>query len=444
MSGTNGGAAERPNVLFVCVDALRSDFALGEYGADKPLFEFFERRGMVFDTMVAAASSTTPCVASYMTGQYPPDHGILSLWDFALEEDVTTLAEVFGAAGYETNAHVCGPITADTGLDAGFDAYEYREKDRTVYTDWFDEFTSALSASSEPWFTYLHLWEAHIPRDVPPDTDPDELAYDASVGGVAEELSEVLAAVDLEETVVAVTGDHGETTYDGTLRNKLAVIGLNQVPLPFTDLRTKDVRKLFYDRFLQSNGIELEGFYNGLRRFNAVEFPNALHRWGHGYHVYDFLTRVPFVMAGPGVPEGRHVGEQIRQVDVFPTLLSAADLDPPTDVTGQDLHAEPVEPRPAYVRAVGAYDSEDMWLDGVRHDGWKFVKGRGRSLRQLFDLDADPRELHNVADEHPEKAAELESMVDEFVARERRDAGGDAPAAARERMTDRLQDLGYL
>lgn len=444
MTGTDGDTANRPNVLFVCVDALRSDFALGEYGADKPFFEFFEREGMVFDTMVSAASSTTPCVASYMTGQYPPDHGILSLWDFALDDDVTTLAEVFHAAGYETTADVCGPITSDTRLDAGFDAYNYRERDVTVYTDWYDEFTERLTDSSDPWFSYLHLWEVHVPRTEPPDADPDERQYDASIRGVAEKLTELLEAVDLEETVVAVTGDHGESIYDGTIRNRAAVIGLNQVPVPFTDLRTRHVRSGVYERYLRPNGIEPEEYYNALRRFSGVEFPNALHRTGHGYHVYDFLTRVPFVIAGPGVPEGEHVDSQVRQVDIFPTLLSAADLDPPAVVTGQDLLGDTIDHRPAYARAVGAFDSEDRWLDGVRYDGWKFVKGRERSLRQLFDLDSDPHELHNVIDEYPGKAAELESLVDDFVARER-DGGDHAiPEEAEERMTSRLHDLGYL
>lgn len=442
MSGEPTGTGERPNVLFVCVDAMRSDFALGEFGTEKPFFEFFEREGTVFDTMVAAASSTTPCVASYMTGQYPPDHGIHSLQEFELDDGVTTLAEEFEAAGYETNAHVCGPITSDTGLDAGFETYEYRDRDRTVYTDWYDEFRSRLKTATEPWFTYLHLWEVHVPRDEPPDVGADELQYDASIRGVAEKLSELLELVDLEETVVAVTGDHGESIYDGTLRNRAAVIGLNQIPVPFTDLDIDDVRDRLYDEYLRPNGIELEGFYNGLRRFSGVEFPNAPHRTGHAYHVYDFLTRVPFVLAGPGVPDGRHVGSQVRQVDVFRTLLSTAGLEPPAEVAGQDLLGDAIEHRPAYVRADVARDSEDWWIDGVRYEGWKFVRGRERSLRQLFDLDADPREVHNVVDEHPEKADELEALVDEHVAGER--PRTDVPQEAEARMTSRLQDLGYL
>ncbi|MFB6143175.1 MAG: sulfatase [Halorientalis sp.] len=437
-------SAARSNVLFVCVDAMRSDFALGDYGSEKSLFEFFEREGTVFDTTVAAASTTSPCVASYMTGNYPSDHGILSLTDFRLDERATTLAEVYRDAGYDTAAHVTGPITADTGLDAGFEEYEHREEDRTVYTDWYEDLKADVADTDGPWFRYVHLWEAHIPKDLPPDADPDELEYEAAVRGVAERLEELLEVVDLDDTIVAMTGDHGESVEDGTLRNR-AVLALDRAPIPFTDAYLRNVRRSVYDEYLRPRGIEPEGFYNSLRRFSAVDFPNALHAVGHGYHVYDFLTRVPFVLAGAGVPADGRVSEQVRQVDLFPTLLSAAGVEPPAAVAGQDLLDGDVEHRPAYTRACGAVlRSKENWLDGVRYDGWKFVKGRERSLRQLFDLEADPEELDNVVDEYPEKAAELEAIVDEFVAREEQVADREIDADAEARMTERLEDLGYL
>jgi arylsulfatase A-like enzyme len=365
------------------------------------------------------------------------------LREFSLADGTTTLAERFAAAGYTTSAHVCGPVTADTGLDAGFDTFESRARDRTLYTDWYDEYRSHLAGLSDPWFAYLHLWEAHIPRDVPPETTGAETSYDASLRGVADRLPELLGAVDLENTIVAVTGDHGESIFDGTLRNKVALVCLRQLPIPITGMRTKDLREAVYDRYLRPRGVELEEFYNGLRRFSGVEFPNALHRQGHGYHVYDFLVQVPFLLAGPGIPDRSRVGRQVRQVDVLPTLLAAAGIDPPTDVAGQNLLGDDYEHRPARLRAVSAYDSREKWLDGVRYDGWKFVKGRGRSLYQLFDLEADPAELDNVAGQYPETAAELEALVDEAVARESR-MESTASRAATERMTRRLEDLGYL
>jgi len=435
---------EPPNVLFVCIDALRSDFALGEYGSDKPLFDYLERKGTVFDTMIAAASSTTPCVATYMTGTEPPTHGVLSLRDFTLADDVTMLAEVFDEAGYETSASVTGPITADTGLDAGFDEYEYRNRDRTVYTDWFEQFKADLADRESPWFTYLHLWEAHVHRDLPPDASDNEIKYDASVRGVAAKLESLLAQVDLEETVVVLTGDHGESIEDGTYRHRALIMGFNQIPVPFTDKRIRDVRREVYDRFLRPRGVELEDQYNSLRRLSGVDFPNAAHRIGHSYHVYDFLTRVPFVLAGPGIPEGERVSEQVRQIDIFPTILSATALEVPAQTTGQDLLDGHIEHRPAHVRAAGACDDRTRWLDGVRYDGLKYVTGRQRELTQLFDLESDPEELNNVVKEYPETAERLATLVDEHIAKERRQLGSTVSESADERMKERLEELGYL
>jgi arylsulfatase A-like enzyme len=368
----------------------------------------------------------------------------VSVRECALDDGGTKQAGAFGADGYDTAAAVTGQITEDTDLDAGFDRYDYRERDTTVYTDWFDEYRRELDEAEGPWFRYLHLWEAHVHKDLPPDADGDEIDYDAAVRGVFEKLQRLLEVVDLSETVVAVTGDHGEAFADGTWRHSASIVGFNQVPIPFTDKRTRNVRSDVYDQYLRPRGIETEDWYNSLRRASATEFPNAFHRIGHGYHVYDFLTRVPFAVAGPGVPAAGRVSDQVRSVDIFPTLLDAAGVDRPTDVSGQEILSEPIDHRPAHVRAVGASGERERWLDGVRYDGWKFVKGRDRELRQLFDLESDPKELHNVVDEHSEVVARLEEMVDEHVARERELDGDDVSEEAERRMTNRLEDLGYL
>lgn len=59
---------------------------------------------------IAAASTTTPAVATHMTGSYPDRH-----------DGVTTPADVFGRNGYRTLAHVTGPIVEETNFDSGFD-----------------------------------------------------------------------------------------------------------------------------------------------------------------------------------------------------------------------------------------------------------------------------------------------------------------------------------
>ena len=155
-------------------------------------------------------------------------------------------------------------------------------------------------------------------------------------------------------------------------------------------------------------------------------------------------TEDSIAVAGPGVPARGRVSDQVRSVDIFPTLLSAAGIDSPGAVAGQDLLAGSIEHLPAHVRAVGASGERERWLDGVRYEGWKYVQGRDRELCQLFDLESDPKELENVADEHPEVVARLRDIVDEHVARERGLETAAVSEGAEQRMTSRLEDLGYL
>ena len=70
---------------------------------------------------VSSASSTTPCVASLLTGTYSFVHGIRSIFGLKLNPTVPTLVETLRTAGYHTVAEVSGPLFPETGLDRGFD-----------------------------------------------------------------------------------------------------------------------------------------------------------------------------------------------------------------------------------------------------------------------------------------------------------------------------------
>jgi len=435
---------EQKNVLFICIDCLRSDFAFGDYGSNKDFFDFFEREGTAFDTVISAASVTSPCVGSYMTGRYPYEHGIRSLRDISLNQDVSTLAELFKQSGYTTSAHVCGPIVRDTGLDRGFSTYFHRKKEQTVYTDWYDEFKSEISDQKSPWFTYLHLWEVHGgKRDLPPDADQDNLEYDEAIRGVMTKLEDLFELVDVENTIIAITGDHGESIYDGTLRNFLTKNILEYFHIPLTNKTTGDLRSSFYDKYLQKSEIDLEDFYNSLRKYRKRDFPSALHKVGHGYHVYDFITRVPFAIAGHNVPNNGRITTQVRQVDIFPTLLHAADISSP-DVEGQNLLSGDIDIRPAFSSACGpTLRSEKNWLYSVRYNNRKLIRGTERSLRQLFNLEKDPGEINNISGEQLEKEDPLEELLDGYIQSMKR-RQNDTSNIDPDKMEKQLEDLGYL
>src|SRR4051794_18572036 len=57
----------------------------------------------------------------------------------------------------------------------------------------------------------------------------------------------------------------------------------------------------------------------------------------HGVFLYDATMRVPFLLAGPGVPGGKVVEDQVRSIDVMPTLLAFLKLDPGPEAQGVSL-----------------------------------------------------------------------------------------------------------
>lgn len=473
----------KPNVLFICVDCLRSDFACGDYGTSKPLFEYFENNGTLLDTMIASASTTTPAVASCMTGTYSHQHGIYSLVDFVLNDHVPTLAEIFYRNGYQTLAHVTGPLLKNTNLDRGFNQYKYRCKNKTVYTNWWQDFKSDIETLEQPWFMYLHLWEPHEPRYPPPDVSHGELTYDACIRGVAKKVEEILSVIDLSSTIVAITGDHGESVNDGTLRHSTILkihreihedriiyflfdtkFGKWTLPIPEKILGVdyvsdflEDIFKgkiinvdaiyptlYIFNNYLRDLGIEFEDFYNDLRKLRKAGFPSSLHKIGHGYQIYDFLVRVPFGICGPGIDNKGRINHQSRQIDIFPTLLSAAGLEYP-NVDGEDILKKNFKEKPAFSKACGiVLQTEKNWLYGIRYDNWKFIKGKSRSLKQLFNLSEDPIEINNVVYDFPEVVKELEKSLDNFIWIEESGDDSSIPETEEIKMEQHLRELGYL
>ncbi len=121
-------------------------------------------------------------------------------------------------------------------------------------------------------------------------------------------------------------------------------------------------------------------------------------------------VRVPLVFAGPGIPEGARSDALVYLLDIFPTLCDFCEVETPKDVDGMSLAGA--------IRRPGEPVREDLYLAftdkhrGVRTDRWKlieYVVNARHTVTQLFDLAADPLELHNLADA-PNAAATLADM----------------------------------
>jgi len=126
-------------------------------------------------------------------------------------------------------------------------------------------------------------------------------------------------------------------------------------------------------------------------------------------NLYEHSVRVPLILAGPGVPKGERRDAFCYLLDIFPTLCGLAGVTVPDTVEGLDL-------RPL-LDSADASVRDDLLLAycdvqrGVRERKWKLIEYcvNGRRTTQLFDVEEDPHELHNRADD-PGCAEHLERL----------------------------------
>jgi choline-sulfatase len=403
--------SSRVNVLLVTIDTLRWDHvgAYGDSRAATPVLDSLARRGAKFDTAVAHVALTAPSHASMLTGLIPPRHGVRDNGAFALPANLPTLASRFAEAGYDTAAFVSGfPLDRRFGFSTGFAVYddwlprgpgagsrayvERRADDTTTRVlGWLDgrAQTGREPGSVRPWLLWVHYFDPHAAYEPPPEFAarfPDR-PYDGEIAFVDAQIARLIQRLDrdgdLARTIVLVTADHGES--------------------------------------LGEHGEQT-----------------------HGIFVYDATLRVPFIVAGPGIPAGTTPRVVARGVDVMPTLLDLAGIRIDAGLDGRSLRpalgGQSMPDASVYLEGLVA-ERHLGWapLYGIRTSAWKFIDA---PRQELYDLTADHTEISNGIDEHRDRADELRAQLDATMK-----SAPAAPAAARgpdAETTARLRALGYL
>ena len=398
----------RPNVLLVTIDTLRAD-RVGCYGhaaAATPVLDGLAARGVRFATAVAHVPLTGPSHASLFTGRTPLGHGFRDNGGYTLPAGLTTVAEDFRKNGYETAAFVSAfPLHRRFGFDRGFETYDdhlpkgndprrpqYIERFADATTDvvlrWLEARKVGPRTASRPFFLWVHYYDPHAPYEPPGELGERfrTAPYDGEVAFTDRHLGRLLRSLDergyAPSTLLLVTSDHGE--------------GL---------------------------GEHGEGT--------------------HGLFVYDSTLKVPWIMAGPGLPAGRVSETVARGIDLLPTLLDYAGLPSRADLEGRSLRpaaeGRAMEDAPAYAESL--YPERQFgWapLFAWRTARFKFIEA---PRPELYDLRADPGETRSVVAEDAARVEELRRTLGAALATE----PSRTPTAEIDADTaERLAALGYL
>lgn len=406
-----------PNVLLLAIDSLRADAVFGDRIAT-PNIDRYASSGTAFHQCVSTTTSTTPSFSSILTGCYPPKHGVRGLQGYRLRSDLTTMAEAFAAGGYKTHAEVTGPLLKETGILRGFEDANHRQGYKVPFMNWRDETAEKIASYVDPWFLLLHIWEVHRPYRAPPDFTKrwDKSGYEAAVAATDEWLQPIFEAAG-DNTIIVITGDHGEDYPD----------------TPFEQKMLRAARK-------------------GRKKFKTANWFPWLDKKlsglvvGHGFALHEHLVRVPLIIAGPGVAQAK-IEEQVRHVDLFPTLTDLVGIDAPQGIDGRSLkpliEGGDLPEEPAYMEAVGV-KLEGNRIEGARLPDWKLLRtGGGRPALYKLNGGGVPDEKHNVASRHPEVARRLEEFL-ETVKRSEVVAESGMTDSEEAIVEQHLRDLGYL
>jgi arylsulfatase A-like enzyme len=379
-------------LLLLSVDTLRAD-RLGAYGGARgtsPELDRLAAESVVFCDCTSVSSWTMPAMGTLATGLRPSRHGMV-YWHLPLGDVEETLSETLARAGVRS-AFFGNPIPALAGLDRGFETWETFEGDDAAAVD---RAVRWLRTTGGDRFVWVHLLSPHAPYDPAPgmvrpdpELDPRTVLYDGEVRTVDRLAGRLLDAVDGDAAVI-VTADHGETLDE---RAELA-----------------------YD---------------------------------HGKFLFEELVRIPCTVRVPGA-RPRVESLPVTLADLPVTVCDWFGASVPAGAYGVSLLPAVREGAPGPRGTTFAWVVED---DPPRHTDrrWSVRTGSAKAVfdvsqdtARLFDLDADPQEVRDLAGVRPETVERLRGELDAW-----RRAAPPPRIPFEKSFTraelERLRSLGYL
>ena len=169
------------------------------------------------------------------------------------------------------------------------------------------------------------------------------------------------------------------------------------------------------------------------------------HEQTHAVLIYQSTMRVPFIVAGAGIPKGRVVSSRVATIDILPTALAVLGFDAGGAYLGRDLRplmeGRTIGSDPFYEESLfGRLNCRWAPLRGWVKDNWKLING---TAPELYDLAADPGELRNLAAEQPERVRRMLEDLRRGVQRMTPNGDTAQAKAVNAEQEERLRSLGY-
>jgi len=434
----------RPNIVFILTDQQRYDTiaALGFDHMITPNLDRLAQRGVAFENMYITSPSCAPSRASLFTGTYPHTNGVFrndEPWQYCWVKDLAEASyrtvsvgkmhtmPVEGAFGFherhvtenKDRDHPNLPFYLDnwdkayflTGLEKpsrvtqrrrreyreqlGAWVWEHEEKlHPDVFTGqmakwWIDRYTGegpfflqvglpGPHPPYDPTQEYLDLYAGReLPKVIPPDPESQPAAM--------QELREFHLGEDADGVVHLA-----EPTAEQSRRQRAHYYA----NVSMIDKQVGDI----------VSALEARGVLEDTIVVFTSDHGDALGDHGHSqkWNMYQSTMQVPALVAGPGIPAGKRIGDNVALFDLGPTILEWAGVAVPVWMEAKSLTPYFSDAQIPLRSRVFAEHSNDALLTGTRlmtmvlEDSMKLVHFVDSDSGMLFDLEDDPHELCNL------------------------------------------------
>lgn len=447
----------RPNILILYTDQQRWD-ALGVNGNREiktPNLDRLAQQGVNFDRYFVQNPVCMPSRISFLSGQYPSTLGITHM-GVPVPEEIITLPKILRQSGYTTanvgKLHFLPHANRDHRMlhpQYGFDylaisdepgCYEdaYRAWVRQKAPEYLDHISPGLPPAAATWYRFMNVDdpvvhpEERFPKEAIPFRAPAELTHTAFVADKTIEFTRA----NQGRSWLCIAGFYSPHSPWVAPQEFLDLYDPDEFTLPqfppelekerseaaFSDQELRAARHGYYAMVSEVDhhvGRILDHLKETGQEENTIVVLVSDHgewlgehlRYGKGYPGLDPVSRVPLVVRWPaGVKNpGRTESGITEAVDVVPTLLEAAGVQIVPEVQGRSFLSALVGGE--YTGRESALMEQVDWKQ-IRTDRYRYVHHRTRG-ELLFDLESDPHEYRNVAEDasYTEVLAEMRRLL---------------------------------
>ena len=468
----------RPNIIFFLIDGLRAD---QYFGNDKtsftPNIDSLRKKGTYFTNAFASVDGTLLSLSAIFHSLYPIKTPDIRL---KLNLQKNNLFDILAKNGYEINGLV-------PALTSFIDTANYFENNIKTYNylgylNKMDQFllntTSSITdkiidflksrTSKKSWFYYIHTQTLHPLKEyfASYDNKRDLLnqgikdfnnekfgagLYERTVSFIDHELGKILEHVDLDNTILILTSDHGQSIpYEGhpevDFEPKLATskkIGLKILPKATHKVGGQflyKMRKSVAKRKLNKANEKLTN-YQKRSRESAYAISS----------LFDEMLHVPLLFAGNHINSST-VSDLVHHTDILPTLCGLVNINLNQAIHGRSLvlliEGNKIEEKPIYLRTRPYLDPKPNECDsiGIRTSIYKYFRStyNAKENVHLYDLENDPYENNNIARSHKQLVARFENKILEFQKDNLSEHKEKIPDEEIEEISNELYKLGYM